>query len=210
MNKEKPVAGAKSLRRSIIIADIAICLLGLLMIIFPGYSQNVICIAIGVLLCIVGIARVVMHFSTDRVVVLGSFALVTGVALAGLGVLIILHPEILADSLMMVFGIGLIVSGVMKIQYAIDFARLSVRGWWLELLLAAALIAFGVIVLCNLFATEVALMIYVGISLMVSSICDLISVLRINSLVKDVKSEVAAYANTVDAPTEEPTEKPEA
>ncbi|MBQ7566262.1 MAG: DUF308 domain-containing protein [Oscillospiraceae bacterium] len=204
MDKEKLVAGAKSLRRSIIIADIAICLLGLLMIIFPGQSQNVICIAIGVILCILGILRVVMHFSTDRVVVLGSFALVAGVALVGLGVLVILHPEVLAAELMLVFGIGLIVSGVMKIQYAIDFARLGVRGWWLELLLAAALIAFGVIVLCNPFATADALMIYVGISLVVSSICDLISVLRINSLVKDVKSEVTAYANTVNAPAEEP------
>ena len=154
MNKESIRVGAKTARRNIIIMDIAAILLGILMIVFPDQSAGVICRGIGVLLCIVGAIRVVTYFTGDRAVVLGSFALVAGAAMLGFGVLIAIYPERLESLLMLALGVSLIVSGVMKVQYAVDFARLRVRVWWVQLIFAAAMIALGVLALIDPFGSS--------------------------------------------------------
>ena len=77
--------------RSLIIAFSAI-LIGLLFILTPQTSADVICYVAGILLLASGIAAVVSYLASGRL--FGSYALVSGIVLLVCGVFCLLRPEV--------------------------------------------------------------------------------------------------------------------
>ncbi len=173
---EKVQKHVKSTKRELTFVDIALLVLGVLMIIFPEQSGDIICITIGIILGIWGLVRLITYFASGKVESFGSFALVQGAALLGFGILFIINPGILKTFLSAALAIILIVSGVMKFQYAVDFLRLKAKFWYISLLGAIISITLGAIVFFNPFTATKWLMLFIGISLTVNALWDLVSV----------------------------------
>lgn len=182
---EKVKETSKNTKKEIAFVDVALLLLGVLMIIFPEKSADIICIAIGAILGIWGLVRLITYFASGKVESFGSFALVQGVALLGFGILFVLNPEILTSFLFAVLAIVLIVSGVMKLQYAVDFLRLKAKYWYISLLGAVISITLGAVVFFNPFTAAKWLMLFIGISLTVNALWDIISVMILSKITKD-------------------------
>ena len=128
--------------RSLIIAFSAI-LIGLLFILTPQTSADVICYVAGILLLASGIAAVVSYLASGRL--FGSYALVSGIVLLVCGVFCLLRPEVIQgllaalavitialgcvilfgkfDSIMLLAGISLIVDGVFDLIVTLAFSK---------------------------------------------------------------------------------------
>ncbi len=179
---EKIKRRAKNTKREIAFVDIALLILGVLMIIFPEKSSDIICIAVGLILGIWGLVRLITYFASGKIESFGSFALVQGTALLGFGILFIINPGILKAFLSAALAITLIVSGVMKLQYAVDFLRLKAKFWYVSLLGAVISITLGAMVFFNPFSAAKWLMLFIGISLTVNAVWDIISVVILTNL----------------------------
>ena len=94
--------------RSLIVAFSAI-LLGLLFILTPQASADVICYVAGILLLASGIAAVISYLASGRL--FGSYALVSGIVLLVCGVFCLLRPEIIQGLLTVLFGVVTIALG---------------------------------------------------------------------------------------------------
>ena len=101
--------------RSLIVAFSAI-LLGLLFILTPQTSADVICYVAGILLLASGIAAVISYLASGRL--FGSYALVSGIVLLVCGVFCLLRPEIIQGLLTVLFGVFLVIDGMMTLQEA--------------------------------------------------------------------------------------------
>ena len=167
----------KGIRNEMIIMSVVLILEGLFMILFPNTSGKLICRGVGAVLCIWGVMRLIGYFRNSEV--LGSFGLVQGAALAGFGLYILIRPQIIEVFLTTVFAIVIIVDGLLKMQYALDFRRLNVRNWWVELVCSIVMVILGVVVLLNPFATVAAVMLFIGVVLVFEGAWDLVSVLYI-------------------------------
>ncbi len=187
---------SKNTKREIAFVDIALLLLGVLMIIFPEQSADIICIAIGAILGIWGLVRLITYFASGKVESFGSFALVQGAALIGFGVLFIIQPDILTSFLFAVLAIVLIVSGVMKLQYAVDFLRLKAKFWYISLLGAIISITLGAIVFFNPFTAAKWLMLFIGLSLTLNALWDIISVIILTRTTKKFINTNETMINT--------------
>ena len=99
--------------RSLIVAFSAI-LLGLLFILTPQASADVICYVAGILLLASGIAAVISYLASGRL--FGSYALVSGIVLLVCGVFCLLRPEIIQGLLTVLFGVFLVIDGMMTLQ----------------------------------------------------------------------------------------------
>ena len=66
----------KTIKFEIIIVSIALFVLGLLLVIFPTASQEIICKGIGVALCVWGVFRLINYFRIAGSEILGSYGLV--------------------------------------------------------------------------------------------------------------------------------------
>lgn len=195
----------KNVKQTIIFADIAMTILGVLLIFFPSQSTDIICRVVGALLCLWGLMILVSYFIGDRPEIFDSFAFVQSAALLGFGIYFLVNPSFLVAFFTVVLAIILFVCGVMKLQYALDFARLKTNGWWIQIIAAALIIAGGVIVFVNPFGAAETLMIFIGIALVVSGIWDLITVLYISRVIKTAgkllqtaEETAAASADAVD------------
>ena len=76
------------------------------------------------------------------------------------------------------------------LQYAIELRRLGSKEWWIEILSGLLMITLGVIALVNPFATSASLMVFMGVVLIYGGVVNLVSVLRIASIAKQVENEV--------------------
>ena len=188
---------AKNIKKSLILADMAIIVLGVLMVVFPERSGDFICRAVGAILCVMGVFRVIAYFTYDRSELFGSFALVQGAAFIGFGVYFLARPQFLAAFLTVALALVLIIGGVMKLQYAIDLARMGSSLWWVELIGAIVMTALGVVTFLDPFEAASGLMIFIGISFLVDGIWDMISVLWLSKAVKRLKHAVEKEVNNI-------------
>ena len=154
--------------RSLIVAFSAI-LLGLLFILTPQASADVICYVAGILLLASGVAAVISYLASGRL--FGSYALVSGIVLLVCGVFCLLRPEIIQGLLTVLFGVFLVIDGMMTLQDGVDCARARLAGWWVPALLGAVTIALGCVVLFGKFDS---IMLLAGISLIVDGVFDLL------------------------------------
>lgn len=181
---------AKSIKRELIIADIAIMVLGVLLTFFPSQANEIIFWAIGIILTLIGLIRIISYFAAPVHEIFGSFALVQGTAFIGFGVLVMVKPDFFKDLLAMCLGIVLIIGGIMKLQYAFDFMRMKAGFWLAELIGSIAIIVLGVLALIDPFGAADTLMMFIGISFLVNGVWDLISILYLSNKIKKVRNAV--------------------
>ena len=175
--------------RSLIIAFSAI-LLGLLFILTPQTSADVICYVAGILLLASGIAAVISYLASGRL--FGSYALVSGIVLLVCGVFCLLRPEIIQGLLTVLFGVFLVIDGMMTLQDGVDCARAKLTGWWVPALLGAVTIALGCVVLFGKFDS---IMLLAGISLIVDGVFDLIVTFAFSKRIRTAREKLRMYAN---------------
>ena len=163
--------------RSLIIAFSAI-LIGLLFILTPQTSADVICYVAGILLLASGIAAVVSYLASGRL--FGSYALVSGIVLLVCGVFCLLRPEVIQGLLTVIFGVFLVIDGMVTLQ----------DGWWVLAALAVITIALGCVILFGKFDS---IMLLAGISLIVDGVFDLIATLAFSKRVREARQKLHMY-----------------
>ncbi len=206
----------QSIKRELIFTNIAVIVVGILIVVFPESSTNAICRAVGVVLTIWGFFRIGAYFASRVSYAFGSFGLVQGAAILGFGVYFLVSPETLASFLTVILSIILIVGGAMKLQYGIDLARIKAKAWWAPLIAAGVMITLGIIAIINPFAVATSLMMFIGISLIVNGVLDLAAIVFLSLMLKRIeKSERQTTGQTdfvdVDSPVSyaQPTEQVE-
>ena len=182
--KEQPSANTKNIKREIIFADIAIIVLGLLMVIFPADASNIICITGGIFLGLWGLLKLVAYFAAVKNGPFSSFGLVQGATFASFSIFFILAPEFIKPFLVAVLALILMISAVMKIQYTVDFLRLKHKFWYLALAGAVVSITLGTITLFNLYNPAQGIMLFVGISFLVTGAWDIVMVVLLSNETK--------------------------
>ena len=96
----------------------------------------------------------------------------------------VVKPLALVEVLTLALGVVLLISGVLKLQYAVDFLRLKGDLWWVPFAGALVTIGLGALVFFNPFSTMKWLMLFIGISFMINGVWDLVSVLLLSQEVK--------------------------
>ena len=182
------------------IISIALFVLGLLLVIFPTASQEIICKGIGVALCVWGVLRLINYFRIAGSEILGSYGLVQGVTLLAFGMFFVIKPGFIAVFLGTALAIIIIIiDGILKLQYAVDFYHLGSDKWWIEFIGSVVMVIIGIIALLNPFSTSSALIVFIGITLMIEGLWDFISLMRIVSVTKKAGKAIKNFKDQVDA-----------
>ena len=139
MRSVKLIRAAKA---GMIALSAAFCALGLLLILRPDLSVDVIGSAVGVALIAFGVVKLIGYFSKDLYRLAFQFDLAFGCLLIAMGGMILLKPGTAMNLLCVAMGVEIIADGLFKVQTAVDARRFGLERWWL--ILAVALAATGV------------------------------------------------------------------
>jgi len=167
-----------------LLATISI-LLGLVLLIFPKVSQNIIIYTFGGILCLLGIVNIIIYFQKDiKEGLIGKNFAFGLLAFAG-GVYIISRPMFLINVITIIFGIVVIIGGAYKIQIAFDLLRMNNKKWYFFLVFAVVMITLGILILIDVFnGNTTALMRFCGICLVAEGALDFVTVIVFRKMKK--------------------------
>lgn len=193
---ENAMEKIKEIRLELMGLNIALILLGLVMIVIPKEFNQFVTQIVGCILCVWGVLRGITFLRLKNEEMFGSYALVQGVAMLVFGVFLLFQAERFAALLNNVLTLIILVVAAVKLQNAINYFKLKVKNWWLHLIAAVLLLIFGIIALVKpgFVGDEQELLmimtIIMGTALVISGIWDIVSVHILSKAVQKKVKEI--------------------
>ena len=173
MHSAKQVRSVRSIQTAktgYLIVSAALCVLGVLLMVFPGISARALCYILGGILTVYGIIKMVGYFSRDLYRLAFQYDLASGSLITALGVIMLLLPDGVISVTHTVIGILILADGLFKIQIAIDARRFGVGKWWLITIFAILTGIAGLLLILYPFAGAEAAVILLGAALLAEGI----------------------------------------
>ena len=149
-----------------IVLSLALCALGIGLMLKPDVSVTAIGIIVGCVLIAFGVVKLIGYFSKDLYRLAFQFDLAFGLLLLALGAAVVFRPGLAMGTLCVILGVEIIADGLFKIQTALDAWRFGLGSWWLILALAALAGAIGVMMIVSPAEGAMALAMLLGASLL--------------------------------------------
>ena len=152
-------------------------IIGILLLVNPiGFTSGII-IAFGIVLMIMGIHKTVKYFRTEPEEAAVGQILVKGLLMLLAGIFCAFNSHWFIATfpvLTLVYGVVILITGITKIQWTIDIIRMKRSKWFWEAISAAISIVCGVVIITSPFSTTAVLWMFIGISLIVEAVFDMI------------------------------------
>lgn len=181
----RSVAPMKVAKIGYIFISAALCFFGILLIVDPEISLAAFGIITGVCLIVFGVIKIVGYLSKDLYRLAFQYDLAFGILMIALGIMVILEPDNVIETICIAVGIAFFMDGLLKIQIAIDAKTFGISKWWLILSVAILAGAVGVLLIFRTSESARTLMIFLGISLLMDGIMNLITVLSTVKIIQN-------------------------
>lgn len=182
----------KRLKTNIVISALLCILLGIVLVVWPDLSIQVVCTAVGAVLLIGGGVRLAVYFMSRDGSVYAQMNLIMGIILAVVGVWILLQPDKVLAIIPIIVGIVIILHGANNLRQAFTLCRDKYDKWWVVLILGLLTVGFGVLLVLRPFEALDTVVMLIGISLIFDGISDIWIVSRIYRTAKILKQEAEA------------------
>ena len=159
-----------------------LCLLeliaGVLLLVDPITFTSGIIMACGIVLLLFGLGSIIQYFRMDAEEAATSQGLMKGILLLLLGWLCTFKTQwflVTFPLLTFVYGVAILISGLGKLQWAVDMLRMKKEKWYLAAVGALLSVICAVVILCNPFSSTEVLWIFTGITLICEAKMDLVT-----------------------------------
>lgn len=161
-----------------LIMCIAEVLIGVLLLVDPvGFTSGII-IALGLILALNGIRHTVRYFREDPQIAALDGNLSKGLICLLSGLFCIFNSNwfiVTFPILTMVYGIATLLTGISKVQWAVDMFRLKQKYWFIAIIGAVLTLVFALLILFDPFSSTAILWTFIAISLIIEAVIDVIT-----------------------------------
>ena len=148
--------------------------IGVVLLIWPSLSGRLLCYGMGAALAIYGVYRISSYFMRDAVTAMLRRDLSMGLALLAGAIFFLFWPDLVISLLPVLFGLLLLLGATREAQGAFDLMRMEDAYWYISLIVALVLAILGVVILLNPFSTALVLMRFIGVSLILQSVSQVV------------------------------------
>lgn len=174
MRSIKPVITAKI---GYIVMSIALCILGVAMIIVPRRMAPLIAGLLGASMILFGLIKLIGYFSRDLFRLTFQYDLAFGILLIAMGIILTVRSGSLIIFISIIYGFYVLADSLLKVQIAIDSRRFGIRQWWLILGTAILTGMLGFLLVLRPFEGAELLIMLLGASLLAEGLLNLITVI---------------------------------
>lgn len=182
----------KKVKANTILSSLLCAALGLVLVIWPDISMQIVCIAIGAVLILCGVIRLFGFFLNHDGSVYTQGNLVMGIVLVVVGIWIVATPGKVLAIIPIIVGILIVIHGVNNIQQTITLCKGKYSMWWLALIMALLTIGLGVLLIIRPFAALDTVVMLIGFFLIYDGLSNVWIVSRIAKTVKMARQEAEA------------------
>ena len=163
-------------------------IIGVLLLVNPvGFTSGII-VAFGVVLMTMGVGSIIKYFRTEPEEAAVNQSFVKGLVELLAGAFCAFNASwflVTFPVLTLVYGVVILITGLTKLQWMMDIIRLKRRRWFLAAISAAVSIICGIIVITSPFSTTAVLWMFIGISLIIEAVFDIIAAIFGNKAEKE-------------------------
>ncbi len=163
-----------------IISCIFEVVVGILLLIDPVGFTSAVIVVFGIVLVVLGIFNVIRYFRMEPHVAAQDGALATGLIYTIFGLFCTFRSDWFISVfpvLTVLYGIIALISGVAKIQWAIDMLRTKRKYWYIEVINAALTIVIAILILANPFTSTSVLWTFIGITMIIEAAIDVVAII---------------------------------
>ena len=197
----------RNLKSWSVLSAITMIAIGLVLMIFPGVSLNVVCTVMGIAFIAWGAIRILSYFMLSIEEFMYRSDMIAGLLFILGGILMLVRQNIVLDIIPILLGLVIVISGITKLQNAVIAKRIGYDGATLYMILALISIVFGFVIMFFLSGTLAAktLFVLIGAGLVYSGGSDLYVTLFIsNKYNKFMKEfEKGMHDRVIDAESED-------
>lgn len=198
---QKSAGGFSKIKWAYVVISVFLMALGICTFVWPEITAGTICSAMGAAAIVFGIIRIITYFMRDIKGVALNYDFSIGALAVIAGIIMLIAKSRVVDLLQVVIGVYMIIDSVFKLQTALDAKRLGVSGWWLSLILTAACLALGIVLVVKIGTS--LLMVLIGAALVADGLQNLFlvifSAVAAKALARMEKSAEAAPGGTESA-----------
>ena len=152
-------------------------LVGILLLVDPVRFTTAIIIGVGILLAVYGGLSVYAYFRSAPEEAARGQDLTKGLCVLAGAAFCIFRSEWFSMTfplLTMLYGVGILVTGLAKVQWAVDMLRMKMKLWYFPAAGAALTLIVAGVIIQNPFETTEILWTFAGIALIVEAVVDLL------------------------------------
>lgn len=166
-----------------IVMSVSFVILGIILIVWPRTSLDIISYIIATFLIICGIYNFIDSFKINPIF---SFIQITSSTLSlVLGITLFLNPTLFEKLIPIVLGILFIVNGSFKARISFILKE-TTSNWWLSLILSILTIICGILLLVNPSISMIMITTLIGIILVAYALSDIIDTIIFKGYIKDI------------------------
>lgn len=180
MKKKSYKEFSKTSRFSKLLLALCELILGVVLLINPLKFTTIIISVGGVLLLAAGLVHILHYFRLSPEEAAQGQSLTLGLLGVMLGLFCIIKREwfiVTFPLLTVLYGVITLLTGVSKIQWAVDLVRSHAKKWFWAAISAAVTLICSAVILGNPFASTAILWVFIGVTLIVEAVFDVIVVI---------------------------------
>ena len=160
-------------------------ILGLVLLIFPGTTTQIVCMLLGIVLFAYGAIQIVLNLFNKERTIVSQGMLVLGIVFAVIGGWIMLKPEMIIMAVPVIVGVLIVIHGLHNATQAFALKSSGYEKWWVDFLLGALTVVLGGILIYNPFKVVNTVVRLIGIFLIYDGLSDVWILSRIFKVKKD-------------------------
>lgn len=182
----------KKFERYSVVISLLMVVLSIFMIVRPMKSMEVFIIAFSVILLVNGIGSFIAYFSCSSEEKIFSFDFIIGIITIIAGILVYIYRLNLLDVFPIILGIWIVITNLFRLQLAINFSSIENSNSGILIVLSILMIAVGILLIINPFASIITVTTLVGIFLLISEVSNIFECMYVifilNKLEKVIKN----------------------
>lgn len=163
----------KNLKANDMISSIIYMAIGLVLVIRPGTSTQVVCMVLGIVLLVYGVVQIGLSLFKKEKTLLSQGMLIFGIIFSVLGIWILIKPEMIIAAVPVIVGVVIIIHGLHNVLRALELKKMDYGDWWMALFFGILTLAFGMVFAYNPFKVVNTVVRVIGIFLIYEGISDL-------------------------------------
>lgn len=171
----------KKVFRNYWLLSIFCVIIGLALIIDPGFFTDTVGRVIGGLFAAYGAVDLIRYFASEDRYATG---LVKGILMCAAGIFILIKPDFIPKVLALICGLYMTISGVVNIEDALNLKKVGVMSWKVSFIPALITTAVGVLLIIDPMLLPNAAMMVLGIALLISGLTNIFGCASANSKLK--------------------------
>lgn len=154
-----------------IITSIVFAILGIIMILNPETTIEIVSSIIGLIIIVIGAERIVKYFAFRGDIDFFNNDVIYGIIAVLFGILIMTHSNTFVSVVRIVIGIWIAYSALTKINFALKLKKVQIKTWTLVFTLSTISLIAGILIM---FTNTVSIVVMTAIVMIIYAISDII------------------------------------